>query len=308
MRSALVLSIFAVGVLALAALAYRPGAHAAGPCGTPHDALDAEETLFLSLVQAWRDQNLQTSTPLQASGALNAAAAWFAQWQVDNGAPGGHVDSLGRTWVQRALDCGYTGTLSNGTPYAMGSGEGIRAYAASQPITIPAAQAAAEMAYPGSGLYAQTASSSLPFKCVGAARAASADGRRVAWVVIIAQYPASAPCPGSSTVTSPTATATATPTSPPPRTPSPTPTPTPRADGAQVAIWAGWNLVQPPAGPVVDVLARAQGCYRSVYAWDGQRWLRFIPGGPAYVNTLAAFDGRPVWIEGTAANCGVVLL
>lgn len=152
MRSIVVLFVTAAVVLALAAIGRQPGARAAGPCGTPHDALDAEEAQFLTLVQAWRDQNLQYSSPLQVSGALNAAAAWFAQWQVDNGAAGGHLDSLGRTWVQRALDCGYIGTLANGTPYAQGSGEGIRVYASSQPVTVTAAQAAAQMTYPGSGI------------------------------------------------------------------------------------------------------------------------------------------------------------
>ncbi len=291
------------------------GARAAGPCGTPHDALDAEEQQFIQLIQAWRDQNLPYSTQLQVSGALNAAAAWFAQWQVDNGAPGGHSDGLGRSWPQRAIDCGYTGTTSNGTPYAYGSGEGIRAYASSSPIVVTASQAAAQMAYPGSGIFASTPSTSLPFKCVGAARAASPDGRRVAWVVVIAQYPATASCPGASAsaptatpTASPTASPTATPTRTPTPTPTPQPTPLPRPDGATVALWSGWNLVVLPAGPVTSVLARANGCFSAVYQYTNGAWQRYVPGAPAYVNSLQTLNGGAVWVAGTAANCGSIQL
>jgi hypothetical protein len=298
-------------VLAGAALASRGDARAAGPCGTPHDALDGDEGQFVQLVQAWRDQNLPHSSQLQVSGALNAAAAWFAQWQVDNGAPGGHIDGHGRTWVQRAIDCGYTGTTSFGAPYAQGSGEGIRAYAASVPISVTPQQAAADMAYPGSGIFAWTNSTSLPFKCVGAGRAASADGRRVAWVVVVAQYPAGLPCPGS-TVSLPTPTptpaASPTPTRSPTPTPTASPTPLPRGDGAFALIREGWNLIVLPPGPLTGVLARARGCYSAVYQFDGAQWRRYIPGAPGYVNTLFTLDGGPVWVAGTTANCGLILL
>lgn len=307
-------ALVAGAALLAAAAAFQAPARAAGPCGTSHDALDPEEMQFIQLVQAWRDQHVSPSTPLQVSGALNAAAAWFAQWQVDNGAPGGHTDGLGRSWPQRALDCGYSGTTSSGTPYAYGSGEGIRAYAASQPVVISAAQAAADITYGGSGVWASTPSSSLPFKCVGAARASSTDGKRVAWVIVIAQYPANQPCPGAATlppaspsVTS-TPTPTRTPTATPTATPSPTPTPGPRGDGASVTIWQGWNLVMLPAGPVEQVLARASGCYAAVYRFDGVQWRRYIPGAPGYVNSLHVLDGGPALVAGTAANCGLVLL
>ncbi|GIW12883.1 MAG: hypothetical protein KatS3mg062_0322 [Tepidiforma sp.] len=313
MRWFLFPAILAGVVLSGATLFRSADVRAAGPCGTPHDALDPDEQQFIQLIQGWRNQHLSYSTPLQVSGPLNAAAAWFAQWQVENGAPGGHTDGFGRTWVQRALDCGYSGTTSGGTPYAYGSGEGIRAYASSQTLNISAAQAASDITYPGSGVYAETSSSSLPFKCVGAGRASSGDGKRVAWVVIIAQYPAGSPCPGAS-ASAPTPSATSTPTATPTRTPTSTPTPTPsptplpRGDGASITLWAGWNLVMPPAGPVEGVLARAAGCYEAVYQFDGSRWLRYIPGGPSYVNSLHVLSGGPAWVKGTAANCGLVVL
>lgn len=296
-----------------AALLERVPARADGPCGTPHDSLDAQEQQFVQLVEAWRDQHLTYSTPLEISGALNAAAAWFAQWQVDHGAPGGHIDSYGRSWIQRAIDCGYLGTTSGGLLYTNGSGEGIRAYASSQPLTVPASTAAADITYPGSGVWAETPSSSLPFKCVGAARAASSDGKRVAWVIVIAQYPASSACP-SSGAGSPSATpsqgASATPSATPSPTPRPTssPTPPPRGDGISITLWAGWNLVMLPAGPVESVLGRAAGCFEAVYQFDGTGWLRYVPGGPGYVNTLGSVQPGPAWVKGSAANCGTILL
>jgi hypothetical protein len=75
-----------------------------------------------------------------------------------------------------------------------------------------------------------------------------------------------------------------------------------------VFLGAGWNLTVLPAGPVEHVLGRANGCYRAVYQWDGGRWLRFAPGAPAYANNLQTLNGGTFWIEGTAANCGLVLL
>lgn len=73
-------------------------------------------------------------------------------------------------------------------------------------------------------------------------------------------------------------------------------------------LGVGWNLVVLPAGPVQQVLARANGCYQAVYRWDGSRWLRYMPGAPAYANNLWTLDGGTFWVEGTTANCGLVTL
>jgi hypothetical protein len=82
----------------------------------------------------------------------------------------------------------------------------------------------------------------------------------------------------------------------------------PRGDGATVTLWSGWNLVMLPTGPVDRVLGRAVGCYEAVYQFDGTRWLRYIPGGPSYVNSLTSLSAGPAWVKGTAANCGTVWL
>jgi len=300
--------------LATLALHGTPAGAAPGPCGTAHDALSAEEQEFVGLLQSWRDTHVQVSTPLQTSGALNAAAAWFAEWQVANGAPGGHHDGYGRTWVQRALDCGYTGTTSGGQAYASGSGEGIWAVASSGSVSVGPSQALTGMAsHGGSGIYAWTPSSP-PFKCVGVGVARNNAGTAVAWVVIIAQYPTAQACPGGTGGGGSTATSTSSSTSSPTptTTPSPTPTqpPTPTAiPGApSVYIGSGWNLLTLPAGAPSQVLARAQGCYRVVYQFQDGEWRRHSPELPGYANNLQTFNGGAIWIEGTAANCGLVKL
>ena len=307
--------------LALAAFALRgtPAGAAPGPCGTTHDSLSAEEQEFLGLLQSWRNSHLSVSTTLQTSGALNAAAAWFAEWQVNNGSLGGHNDGCGRTWVQRSIDCGYSLATSGGQYYASGSGEGIWAVASSGNASVGPSQALAGMAgHSGSGIYAWTPSSP-PFKCVGVGVARNTAGTAVAWVVIVAQYPTSQPCPGgtggggTSTVGttatgSPTSTLTPTPTSTPSPTPTQPPTPTAQPGAPSVLIGAGWNLVSLPVGAPGQVLARAQGCYRVVYQFQEGQWRRYSPDLPAYANNLQTLSGGAFWIEGTAANCGLVKL
>lgn len=288
-------------------------ASASGPCTVTGAGLDSEELQFLGLLQQWRASNLANQAALEQSGALNAAAAWFAQWQVDNGGPGGHSDSLGRNWAQRAVDCGYDAYFSNG------SGEGTYAVASSGALAVGPSQAMAGITYPGSGVRMVSASAAWPAKCVGVAVKRNSAGTVVAWVVVIAQFPAASACPGSSGGTGPeptststsataTATKTATPTSTPTKAPTPAPTPTPRADGATIAVSPGWNLVVIPAGNIDEVLHRAKGCVRSVYQQQGERWLRYSPEVPAYARNLQTSDGGVFWVEGTAEGCGPIPL
>ncbi|MGI8927036.1 MAG: CAP domain-containing protein [Tepidiformaceae bacterium] len=221
------LVVVVAGALLGAALLLRgQGAQAAtGPCGTTHDGLSAEESTFITLIQQWRDQNLGSySVPLTASGPLNRAAAWFAQYQVDNKKYGGHGDNYGRNWVDRARDCGYD------TYWAGGSGEGVYTVQSSQPLSIGPSQAIAGppgqgVTYPGSGV-GIVANLSWPAKCVGAAVYRNTAGTIVSWVVVIAQFPANSPCPEAGGTSEPTPTPTiATPT--PTITPSPSPTASP---------------------------------------------------------------------------------
>ena len=284
-------------------------AAAAGPCAVSHAALDSEEMDFLAKLQQWRAANLGNPAPLETSGALNAAAAWFAQWQVDNGGPGGHSDSFGRNWALRAADCGYDPYFSNG------SGEGIYAVASSGALAIGPAQAIAGITYPSSGVRIVSPSASWPAKCVGVAVKRNAAGTIVAWVAVIAQFTAGSPCPGGAggieqppASPSSTATKTQTPTSTPTKTPTPSPTPAPRTDGAAIKLSSGWNLVVIPSGKLNDVLYRAKGCYRSVYQQQGEAWLRFSPEAPSYANNLVTSNGGVFWVEGTAEDCGLVPL
>jgi hypothetical protein len=197
---------------------------AAGPCGTSHDSLDSEEQQFLGLLQAWRAGGV-SNEPVEVSGALNQAAAWFAQWQVTNNAYGNHSDQYGRAWAQRAIDCGYTAKLSNGTTYwATASGEGIFG-AATGGSSVGPQQALQGMLAQGvghSGVYMTGSPPAFPAKCYGAAVYRSGD--KVAWVVVIAQLPSNLACPGGSgggSLPSPSA-------SPPTSTPTLTPTATPK--------------------------------------------------------------------------------
>jgi len=232
----------ATGLLILAAgivLARGPltASAAEGPCGTSHDELTTEEISFLQNLADWRSANGYSST-FVTSGPLNAAAAWFAEYLVNGGQTNGHSDSYGRTWVQRAIDCGYTGTTSNGTPLAYGSGEGTFFLQASVALDVGpydavfggtvAGQTHQGVTYPSSGVHLP-GTQSLPAKCIGAAKAQNASGTSVAWIVVIAQWQANVPCPqeitGTGGESSPTPTPTETPTVSP--TPTSTPVPTP---------------------------------------------------------------------------------
>jgi hypothetical protein len=71
-------------------------------------------------------------------------------------------------------------------------------------------------------------------------------------------------------------------------------------------LYSGWNLVTLPVGPLSDILDTARQCFTAVYQANGDGWLRYLPGAPAYASNLAASNGTPVWILGTDANCGPV--
>jgi hypothetical protein len=312
MRNILLVVLLASGLLVVVSLwsLSTPAQAVGGPCGTSHDSVDGEEAQFLQLLQAWRDTHVANSSPLEQSGALNAAAAWFAEFKVGSGGIG-HVDNLGRTWVQRAIDCGYD------SYYAFGSGEGIYAVSSSSPLNIGPSQALAGITYPSSGVNI-SAPPSLPAKCVGVAVKRNAAGTSVAWVAVIAQLPPAQACPAStasggadpspSASPSPTSTNTPTPTASPTNTPTPSPTPTLRADGAKITLYPGWNLVILPAGPIGEILHRARGCFTAVYQQQGDQWLRYSNDAPPYARNLTTSNGGAFWIEGTAANCGLIPL
>lgn len=116
----------------------------------------------------------------------------------------------------------------------------------------------------------------------------------------VTALPTSTP-PRTLTPGTPTATATATRTAPPsatpstsppaPATPTATPPPTlPLLPGANLLTWPGAS--QPAAR------AAAPGLLVVIYSWDPaiQAWSRYVPGAPAYVNTLSILEqGKVYW-------------
>jgi hypothetical protein len=216
MRSTLTfLGTFAFAALAGAAVLFvsQPDVSAAGPCGTTHDELDADEAALLSLFQDWRDDNLANSSTLTASGPLNAAAAWFAQYVSEGGVTNGHSDNFGRDYFDRAIDCGW--------PYFGGMGEGgVYTTSVAEAGSLLPGTSVATMQVPPTPNYP-------PVKCAGVGRAGS--GNDMVWIVLLAQFPANQPCPQSlSTAPGPSPSATNTPT------PSPTPTKIPQTN------WTTW--------------------------------------------------------------------
>ena len=315
------LTIFVAGLaLSVAGLAGFFGssqpAVASGGCTVTGAGLDAEETQFLGLLKQWRSNGgVAHPTPLEPSGALNAAAAWFAQWQVDNGGSGGHLDSFGRNWAQRAADCGYD------PYYSIASGEGVFAVASGGASTGPSQALAGILAQDSAshqtGIHIDSPYPTLPVKCVGVAVKRNTAGTAVAWVAVIAVYPADSLCPAgsgsnepppSATTASASATSSATKTATPTKTPTPSPTPPPRTDGATINLTSGWNLVVIPPGDLDDVLYRAKGCFRSVYQQQGEHWVRYSPEVPAYARNLQTSNGGVFWVEGTAEGCGRIPL
>lgn len=230
----------AAGLLALAAglvlVTFGQGTDDAaaqgGPCGTAHDGLDQQEHTFIGLLEDWRAQNGYSPANLEPSSALNAAAAWFAQHLMEEGPAqnSGHMDHYGRDWRQRAQDCGYPGVYQ---PLYYGSGEGTGYLAGSGPIQVGPEQALDLVTYPGSGVRIHTPGYSNPAKCIGVGR------YKTTWIVVIAQWPASQPCPESEAQDlepTPTATPTTPATATPTDTPVPTATPTPEPE---------WHVVAP---------------------------------------------------------------
>ena len=244
-------------------------------CGTDHDALDAGEQTFLGHLRDWRADEGLVEADLEVSGALNAAAAWFAQHLVEEGAtpPNAHEDAYGRGWAERAVDCGYPDDQ-----IIYGSGEGMLYLEDNKPLAVPprdAVYGGTAGPHEHSGVTYRTPTMSgawlsrggtLPAKCVGAAQYASSDGHKIAWVVVIARYPANEPCPDSNvsppepteTPTVPPATATSaateTPTTAPPEptatsTPEPEPTTTatatPTPDPSPPGPGGEWRAVAP---------------------------------------------------------------
>lgn len=281
----------------------------------PHPNTD-EEMQFLALLQQWRDANIAGSHTLTRSISLNAAAWHYARFLADTPGAAGHFAEPGYTgagaWAKRAIDCGYN---------VGAGGEGLAVVEASFVVSVSPSSALATMAsHQGSGIWVP-ANVGADVKCVGAAKATSADGRKVAWVTLLMATWAqcvdpdtSQPrlsTPTSTTTQSPTATATATATRTKTPTPTPTATPTPVANyGFTINVCGGWNLVTiPTSGATDDMFDTARDKLGAVYLANGETWLRWAPGVPAYARNLSQVSaGDVLWIYRTEPSCADVAM
>ncbi len=100
---------FLAAILVLAAVAVlgpETKSSLAGPNCAVDATIDSEEQEFLRLINQHRQQN--GLRPLQLSDTLNRAAAWKSQHLADYGYFAHDDTPIGRTWVQRLRDCGYS--------------------------------------------------------------------------------------------------------------------------------------------------------------------------------------------------------
>lgn len=316
MKKTRLLMLFSACLMAATGLVALGGSRlhqASAAISCPPHANTAEELQFVGLLQQWRDQNIPGSHPLTRSKSLNAAAWHYARFLADNRGAAGHWAEPGFTsgaaWASRASQCGY--------PVPAG-GEGLAVVESSQQVTISPAQAITIMsASSGGGIYTPAYVGQPATKCVGAAKAVSADGKKVAWVTLLfgtwsqCADPDTGEPPGTSTSATGTSspTATATPTKTP--TPTPTATPTPVANyGITINICGGWNLITiPVGGSADDMFDTTRDKLGAIYLANGETWLRWAPGVPAYARNLSQVSaGDVLWIYRTEPSCADVAM
>jgi uncharacterized protein YkwD len=205
------LALFAA--IAASFLALQPrSASALTNCTVSSDALDAQESAFLTLINSYRAQNGKSA--LKSSASLNRAAAWHA---TDMGVKKyfSHTDSAGRSPSTRAQNCGYVS----------GAGENIAAG-----TVWDTAEEAFTAWQNSSGHNANMLNGS--YKVVGIARVQT-PGSPYGWYWVtdfgLVDDGGSAP---PSTPSQPPA---PTPTQPPQPTPTPSPAPQPPASGARLS-------------------------------------------------------------------------
>ncbi len=116
----------AIGVVLAAAVALpAPAAHAGSNCSVNSD-IDAEEQTFLGLINGYRgDRGLG---PLALSATLTKAAAWKSQDMANNSYFAHDDIGLGRTFIDRLRDCGYTANTWLGENIAAGNASGQEAF------------------------------------------------------------------------------------------------------------------------------------------------------------------------------------
>ena len=94
----------------------EPARAAFGPCDPLSPGVSSLEAELLSQVNGWRADAFGAPA-MTAAGPANAAAQWFAEAMVADETQG-HTDVFGRDWVDRLLDCGWTGRFASGEALA----------------------------------------------------------------------------------------------------------------------------------------------------------------------------------------------
>lgn len=291
----LLLALFAVGLLP------RGGAHVSAltNCTTSEDGMNVAEEQMLVLINGARASAGLTSLKLSAN--LNRAAAWKSADNGSNGLGAGfsHTDSLGRTPVQRAQDCGYATGAAENIAYGSTGAETIFG------MWMGSAGHKQNILYPtykviGIGQYGSAWTTDFGFvDDSGATSPSPATNTPTNTATPLATSPASTATPSS--------TSTSTPTRPPSQTASPTSTVTPTSlSGISLGLSAGMNLVTygGETQPVTAALRSLQGYVEAVYRWDAVDgiWEKYAPNRPGYVNSFASLQAGGVYYIQVSAN------
>ena len=256
----LLLALFAVGLLP------RGGAHVSAltNCTTSEDGMNAAEEQMLVLINGARASAGLTS--LKLSPNLNRAAAWKSADNGSNGLGAGfsHTDSLGRTPVQRAQDCGYATGAAENIAYGSTGAETIFG------MWMGSAGHKQNILYP-------------TYKVIGIGQHGSA------WTTDFGSV-------DDSGATSPPP-ATATPT----KTATPTilsGISLGLSAGMNLVTYGGQTQ------PVSAALRSLQGYVEAVYRWDAVDgiWEKYTPNGPGYVNSFASLQAGAVYYIQVSAN------
>ena len=265
-------------LVAVAWLAAGPGAvtraAAVTNCDTAEAGITPEEQAFLTLLNQERARQSPAAPALKLSPNLNRAAAWKA---VDSLVKWDHIDSLGRSPKTRAAQCGY----------AAGMGENLaNGFASAQSVFT---------AWMGSAGH----KSNMLNPAYTVAGVGQHGG---SWTLDLGSF-------DDSGQGAPPAQATPMPTSvPPAAAAAPTiQSPPVPVQGISMALGAGFNLVTYAGSEQVAGvgLGRLGTQLSAAYEWDapGERWLRYFPGAPAYVNTLTTLlPGHAYYLVVAAAT------
>jgi uncharacterized protein YkwD len=279
--------------LAAGASAQHP-ANALANCSVSDASLDGEEQALLGLINGYRAANGLGA--LGPADDLNRDAAWTVS-DLAGRTTFSHVDSLGRSPYERAVDCGHAG----------GAGENLAAggdWATAQQAFN------AWKASPGhnANLLANY------YHQIGIARLYRA-GSTYGWYWATEfgtnvqpsasqLQPAATPAPSTepAAATTPATPASPSPAAAPPSTAATAPAPQPRADvpasaGAQAQVnvvrWSG-----PDSSPE-EAFAATLDRMAAVYSYDdvAGSWQLFGPGLPSFLNTMRrVFEGETYWV------------